>query len=417
MTILIFTQYYPPEVGATQNRLHLFASRLARRGHDVTVVTEVPNHPAGIIAEGYRGVLCRRSLEDGVKVIRVWVATSPRKSFLVRIAFYLTYALNAAIAALLFVKRPDVIFTSSPPLTVGLPALACARLFRKPLVLDVRDLWPVLAVELGEMRNRTALKLSRALERTLYRDAAAITVVTEGFRTYVERAGVPRGRIALVPNGTLTDLFRPVPPDAVERDRLGLAGHFVVGFFGNHGIAQDLDRVVDAARLLQDDDRFRFLFVGEGPVKAALQERAAHLRNVVFRDQVPQAQVIPLIALADVVLVPLKRLELFKTFVPSKLFDFMACERPIVLQVDGEAREILERAGAGVFVEPGDVDALAGALRRLISLAPAERRAMGERGRAFVARYYRRDAQVDVLEELLARAAGVPVASRSAAAV
>lgn len=406
MRILIFTQYYPPEVGATQTRLHLFASQLAARGHEVTVVAEVPNHPAGIISQEYRGVLFRRSVEDGVRVVRVWVATSPTKSFLIRIGFYLTYAFNAFIAALFFARRPDVIFASSPPLTVGLPALACATILRRPFVLDVRDLWPALAVELGEMRNGTALRLARSLERKLYRDAAAITAVTEGFRDYIAAEGVPRERITLVPNGTLTDVFRPVPADEAERQALGLSGRFVVGFFGNHGIAQDLPGVLETAGLLADDDRFRFLFVGEGPAKADLLEKARGMPNIVFRDQVPQQRVAALIALADVVLVPLRKLDMFKTFVPSKLFDFMACERPVALQVDGEARAILDRAGAGVFVEPGDAGALAAALRRFIEMGPDARQAMGARGRQFVMKHYRREAQVGVLEGVLVQAAG-----------
>ena len=256
------------------------------------------------------------------------------------------------------------------------------------------------------MRNGPALRLARSLERTLCRGAAAVTVVTEGFRDYIAAEGIPRDRITLVPNGTLTEVFRSVPADEAERQALGLVGRFVVGFFGNHGIAQDLPRVLETAGLLVGDDRFQFLFVGGGPAKADLLEKARGLPNVVFRDQVPQPRVAALIALADVVLVPLRRLEMFKTFVPSKLFDFMACERPVALQVDGEARAILERAGAGVVVEPGDAGALAAALRRFVEMEPEERQAMGARGRQFVRKHYRREAQVSVLARVLVQAAG-----------
>ncbi|HVL68406.1 MAG TPA: glycosyltransferase family 4 protein [Vicinamibacterales bacterium] len=410
MRVLIFTQYYPPEVGATQNRMQYFAAALAALGHHVTVITEVPNHPAGIIAPEFRGVLWRRTTEDGVTVIRVWVKTAAVKTFLVRIGFYVTYAINALLAALFLAgRRYDVVFATSPPLTVGWPGYVYSKLRRVPFVLDVRDLWPVLAVELGEMKNRRAVALARRLELLLYRNAARVTAVTKGFVRYVAEQGYPVERIVLLPNGTIPEVFHPAPRDEAQRRAMGLEGRFVVGFYGNHGIAQDLENVLEAANLLRDDPRFVFLFVGEGPVKAALLARQQELRlqNVVFHPQVPQGSILPLILQADAVLVPLRRLELFKTFIPSKLFDFMACAKPIVLQVDGEAREILEEAGAGVFVEPGRPDALAAALAKLADGPAAELERMGMAGLRYVRANYLREEQakrlVEVLEGLVSR--------------
>ena len=390
MRVLMFTQYYPPEVGATQTRMHFFAKRLAAQGHQVTVVTEVPNHPAGVILRGFRRVLWRRSVEDGLNVIRVWVSTSPRKTFLVRAGLYLTYAFNAALAGVfLSGRRHDVVVATSPPLPVGLPALVYAKLRRVPFVLDIRDLWPLLAVELGEMRNSLVIRVARRLELLLYRHAATITVVTRGFGRYIGEQGFPEDRIVLLPNGTIPEVFRPLQPDEALRGSLGLDGRFVVGFFGTHGIAQDLEGVLETARLMAADERVRFLFVGEGPVKARLIERQRRLglANVTFLREVPQAEVARYINLSDVVLVPLRKLELFHTCVPSKLFDLMACARPILLQVDGEAREILERAGAGLFVCPGDPGALAAAIRRMGDMDGGDRAAMGAAGLEFVRRY------------------------------
>jgi glycosyltransferase involved in cell wall biosynthesis len=404
MRILFFTQYYPPEVGATQNRMHFFASHLARCGHEVTVITEVPNHPTGIILPGFRRLLWKRSTEDGVRVIRVWVKTGPKKTFLVRMGFYVTYAVNGLLAALgLAGRRYDVVFATSPPLTVGWPAYVYSKLRRVPLVLDIRDLWPVLAVELGEMKNRWAVALARRLELLLYRNASRVTAVTKGFVRYIAEQGYPAERIVLLPNGTMPEVFHPVPRDEALRTSLGLEGKFVIGFFGNHGIAQDLENILEAARLLQSDRRFVFLLVGDGPVKAALRARQEQLRldNVVWHDQVPQSRVLPLVMQADAVLVPLKRLELFKTFIPSKLFDFMACARPVLLQVDGEAREILEEAKAGIFVPPGEPAVLAAAIGDLAQQTAAELEQMGQRGLAYVKRHFLRERQAAALEVLL----------------
>lgn len=403
MRVLIFTQFYPPEVGATQFRMEYFARHLAALGHEVTVVAEIPNHPAGRIHPDYRRTVWRRATEQGVCVIRVWVATSPAKTFARRIAFYLTYAVGATLAALPSTRRCDVVFATSPPLTVGIPALVYSWLHRVPLVIDIRDIWPALAVELGEMQNRRIIAVARQLELLLYRRASAVTVVTRGFKQYVQAQGVPEERIVLLPNGVAPEMFHPVARDDVLARELGLDSKFVVGFYGNHGIAQDLEGVLDAAALLSADDRIRFLFVGDGPVKADLlaRQRRLDLSNVLFLPQVPQSEVLRYISLADVVLVPLRRLDLFRTFIPSKLFDFMACARPVVLQADGEARQILEEARAGVYVPPGDPIALARALVELAEAGPERLAMFGQSGHDYVHRHYLRRDQAARLERLL----------------
>jgi glycosyltransferase involved in cell wall biosynthesis len=400
----MFTQYYPPEVGATQNRIAHFARSLVMQGHSVTVVTALPNHPAGIIQQGYRRRLWMRRVEDGVAVVRVWVATAPRKTFVTRLAFYLSYVCHALVAGLLLTgRRHDVVFATSPPLTVGLPGVLYARLRTVPFVLDVRDLWPILAVELGEMRQPGIVRLARRLERLLYRHATAVTVVTLGFGTYLREQGLPDDRIGFLPNGTIPEVFRPLPLDDSLRGSLGLDGRFVVGFFGNHGIAQDLEGVLKTAHLMARDERVHFLFVGEGPVKADLmkEQQRLGLANVTFLRQVSLAEVTRYISLTDTMVVPLRRLDLFRTFIPSKLFDFMACAKPILLQVDGEAREILEQAGAGLFVPPGDPPALAAAIQRMVEMSRDERVAMGAAGLDSVRRHYLRDAQALRLEAIL----------------
>ncbi|MGH9179944.1 MAG: glycosyltransferase family 4 protein [Acidimicrobiales bacterium] len=408
MRVLVLSQYFPPEVGATQTRVELFARRLAEAGHDVTVVAEVPNHPLGVVFDGWRGRLWARHHENGYAVVRVWVRASARKSFWRRITFYLSYSVNAVLAALLLVRRrPDVIFASSPPLPVLVSAWALAAVWRRPYVADIRDVWPAVGIALGELRGRRAAALAQRLERALYRGAAAVTCVTRGFVAHVARSGVDPGKVHHLPNGTLPAVFDPARRDEGLSSRLGLEGRFVVGYVGLHGIAQGLGSVLEAAALLRNEAGVRFLFVGDGPAKQELRATARRLAlgNVVFCDQVPTERVAAYINACDVLVVPLRRLDILSTFVPSKLFDFWCCAKPVILMVDGEARAILDDAGAGVYVEAENAGALAAAVRDLRD-RPADAAAMGERGRAHVLRHFDRDTAAVRLEELLRVVAG-----------
>ncbi len=409
MKILFLTQFYPPEVGATQSRMHHFARRLAEKGHRVTVVTELPNHPKGIIFPGYGGRPFRRTREDGLDVIRLWVYTSPRKSTLRRILFYFTYMINAVIACLLLARgRYDIIFATSPPLPVLVSAYLVSRFKRCLYVMDVRDLWPAVGVAVGELRGKTLLRVAEKMEDFLYRRAAAITCVTRSFVEYVAGKGNDRGKIFHLPNGTIPEIFHPRESEDKEqghrslRSQLGLEHKFLVGFCGNHGVAQGLPGVMEAARLLREQEDVGLLFVGEGPVKRELldiKERNG-LDNVLMLPQVPVEEISDYINACDVMLVPLAKDEIFSSFIPSKMFDYMACARPIILAVDGEARAIMEEAGAGVYVEPDNPAALRD---RIIELRdhPQSLAGMGQRGREYVLKHYLRDTQADVLEGIL----------------
>lgn len=404
MKVLFLTQYFPPEVGATQARMQHFARYLVERGHQVTIITEVPNHPKGVVFPEYRRCLLRRATEDGAEVIRIWVYTSQRKSGLRRIVFYFTYMIGAtAVGLLLARKKYDVIFATSPPLPVALAALIISRIKGRPYVMDVRDLWPAVGVELGELRGGAQVKLAEWLERLLYRKAAAITAVTRSFIDHIAAEGASRQNIFLVPNGTTPETFHPQPAQETARQQLGLSDKFVVGFCGNHGIAQGLPGVLEAAHLLLNHKTVSFLFVGEGPHKQLLLDtkRDKGLDNVLLLPEVPMTEVSRYINAADVMMVPLRKAELFSAFVPSKLFDYMACAKPIVLTVDGEAREILNAAKGGIFVEPDEPQALADAILEM-QASPEKLKEMGESGRQYVLQHYARDTQGEKLITILA---------------
>lgn len=403
MRLLFFTQFFPPEVGATQTRMHHFARRLAEKGHQVTVITEVPNHPKGIVFEDYKQGLVQRSLEDGFEVIRLWVYTSPRKTFLRRVLFYGTYMLNAILAGIFLTRGPhDAVFATSPPLPVAFSAYVVSRLKRCPFVMDVRDIWPAVGVILGEIRGQAVIRGAEKLERFLYRKAAAVTCVTRSFVDDVVSKGADPEKVHFLPNGTIPGLFNPERIDTNLRRQLGLEGKFVIGFCGNHGVAQGLPEILEAARMLKDYEEFRFLFIGEGPVKPRLLEMKERykLDNVLLLPQVPITEIAPYINITDVMLVPLKRDDIFATFIPSKMFDFMACGKPIVLTVDGEARAIVEESGGGIYVEPDNPQALAIALAALRD-NPDRLAEMGRRGREYVLQHYLRDQQAERLEAIL----------------
>ena len=417
MRILYLSQYFPPEVGATQTRAYEMARYLVSAGHHVTVLTEVPNHPSGIIPPEYRGKLWERSDLDGIDVIRVWVKTSPTKTFSTRMAFYLTYMVNAALAGLALARgRYDALVATSPPLFVGGAALALSFLRRTPMVFEVRDLWPDSAVALGELRSSRAVALAGKLEKTCYNRARCLVVVTDGIRRRLAERGFG-DKLVLIPNGANTDLFRPDPAAGASlRAELGLApaDKFVVLYAGIHGIAQGLETALEAARQLQAVPDVHFLFVGEGPKKAdllAMKERLG-LVNVTMLPERPRSDMPAFLSAADVALVPLRRLELFEGALPSKMFDAWACGCPVILSIEGEARRVLEQADAGLFVEPEDAGQMAQAILQLKG-DPALLRRYGDNGRRFVEENYSRQQLAARLERVLLTVIDSPQGKRS----
>lgn len=408
MRVLYFTQYFPPEVGATQTRAAEMSRYLASKGHKVTVVTEVPNHPSGIIPPRYRGRLSERRIENGVDVLRLWVWASPEKTFKYRMRFYLSYMAMAAFAGIALKGKYDLVYATSPPLFVGAAGAVAAIARRIPFVFEVRDLWPESAVALGELNSQRAIWLAEKLETFLYARAARIVVVTNGIRTRLLERGLPESKLALVTNGANTELFR-FDPEGRERIRAEqlLSNKFVALYAGIHGLAQGLEHVVQAAGLTQSREDIAFLFIGEGPKKAQLvaMKGELNLNNVTFLPEVPASEMPAYLSAADCAIVPLRDEAVFRGALPSKMFEAWACERPVVLSVYGEAVDVLERAGAGTACRPEDPVDLSRAIRQLAD-NPARAQEMGKRGRAFVEAHYSRSEQARRLEELLLDIAG-----------
>jgi len=396
LRVLVLSQYFAPEAGATQNRMSAFVDGLIDRGHQVTVVCEQPCHPAGVFLPGYgrRPLMTERAPNRTVH--RLWVATSPRKTTARRLAFYATFAAGAG-AAVLLGPRHDVMLATSPPLPGVLAATAAAGARRMPVVVDVRDIWPAAAGALGELSNPHLLSLFERAERRLYRAARRVTVTTRPFSRHVDAvAGSPVS--VHVPNGALDELVELPDTDPPA------GAPFTVGYAGNMGIAQGLGIVLDAADRLREEP-VRFVLLGDGPLASELREEAARrgLANVEFRPAVPVADVAEFLQSCHALLVPLREHPLFDDFIPSKLYDAMAVGRPAVVAARGEAPGLVEETGAGVVVAPEDGDALAAAVRGLAA-EPERARELGRAGRT-AAPGLARSRQVGKLEDVL-RAAG-----------
>lgn len=393
---MVAAQYFRPEVGATQNRLGSFVDGLIDRGHQITVVCEQPNHPSGIFQAGFgrRPLAVERA--GPLTVHRTWVAASPRKSTINRLAFYATYA-GAAGALAAVLPRADVVFASSPPLPGPLMVAAAARARRIPFVLDVRDLWPAAAEALGELSNVRVLRALERGERWLYRTSAAVTATTRPFCTHID--AVTGHPIAVhVPNGALDELVKqPVAP-------LPSPEPFTVGYAGNFGIAQGLGIVLDAAELLLERP-VHFVLVGAGPEEEALRSeiRRRGLANVELRPEVPVAEIGGFLASCHALLVPLRHHPLLRDFIPSKLYDGMAVGRPVLVAAAGEPSALVRETGCGIEVAPEDGAALAAAVEVLRG-DPPRAATMAAAGRKAVAGLTR-SRQVERLEAVLQDAA------------
>ena len=383
MRILYISQYFPPEAGASQARAHELARNLVQLGHQVTMLAEFPNHPSGIIPPEYRRRLYERDILDGIEVIRVWVKTSPVKTYRSRLFFYISFMITAGMAGLLLASgHYDVIYVNSPPLLAGGAGLAISKLRRIPMVFEICDLWPESAVVLGEMTNPRAIALATRLEEACYKHSQKIVVVTHGTWQNLTRRGFLEDKLSYIPNGTNTELFRFLPDQRTAiRQQLDLESKFIAIYAGLHGIAQGLETIIYAADYLQKEPDVHIILIGEGPCKPQLQALAAQLglQNISFIPERPREEIPGYLSAADLALIPLKRVDLFMGVLPSKLFDAWACSRPVVMSVDGEAREIMEQAMGGLFSPPEDSARMAETILWMKE-HPIERRNMGANG-------------------------------------
>jgi glycosyltransferase involved in cell wall biosynthesis len=405
--ILIVTHYFPPEIGAPQARLSALARAWAAGGDRVTVLTGMPNHPTGVLPPAYRRAIRRKERRDGYRVIRTWLYATPNEGVARKTLSHLSFMVSSVLLGGFASGRADTVVVSSPTFFSIGSAWLLARLKRARLVVEVRDLWPAIFVELGVLTSRRLIRMLERLELAAYAAADEVVVVSDGFRSNLIERGVPAAKVHTIRNGVDPGRFRPdTPADPGDRARLGARpGECLVLYAGTHGISHALPDVADAAADLAGEP-VHVAFVGEGSDTPRLRRRVAELglANVTLADPVPSGQVPRLLAAADVCLVTLRDVPLFASFIPSKMFEYLAAGRPVIGAVTGESAQLLREAGA-VVVPPEDSEALADAIR-MLAADPARRAAMGQRGRAYVERFFDRAQLADEYRKIIGTPGG-----------
>ena len=412
MKILYISQYFPPEIAAPAVRVSELSRHWAAGGHEITVLTGFPNHPTGIVPPEYRSKLRRlffRESQDGIRVVRTWLWPRPNRGALGRMLSFVSFSSSAAISGL-FLARPDIVIATSPQLLVGLTGWWLARAKRVPFVFEVRDLWPESLAAVGMGTEGSLLhRVLGLIAEFLYRESDHIVVVTPAFKKYlVEHWNVPAEKISIIQNGVESDLFQPRAPSAVLRQELGAEGKFLICYIGTMGMAHGLDTILQAATQLRESlPRVLFILVGEGAEKEriAAQARSLGLTNVRIVNQQPRERIPEYICASDACLVLLKDTPLFRTVIPTKMLEFMSCGRPVILGVDGQAREIMEEANAGLFIPPGDATALSQAIVRLSSDTKL-RDTLGTNGRRHILLHFSRQKTAEAYLQMLSTLVG-----------
>lgn len=391
--MLIHQFFLDPKDGGG-SRFNQFTKYWRQAGNQITVITGTVHYATGRKPPEYRGKLfVHQVLDNGVSVIHTHVSKAYNRSFLGRFWAYLSFAFSSTLAGLLS-PRPDVIIATSPPLSVGITGCILSRCKRAPLVFEVRDLWPDSAIATSVLTNPFLIKFSYWLENLCYRTAKKINVlIPEMERVLVDKKGVPPDKVVSIPNGADLDLLFPGPQDNWVRAKYGLQGKFVVTYLGAHGVANNLITLVEAADALRNMADIHFLLVGDGMQRPFLQEKARSLglTNITFVPMQPKSTMADFCNASDVCTVVLKRLDIFKMALPNKLFDYMTCAKPIIIGIDGTARQlVVEQAQAGVYVPPEDSAALAKAVLSLRGDQELRTR-LGINGRLYVEREFSRE--------------------------
>jgi glycosyltransferase involved in cell wall biosynthesis len=398
MKILLMTQYFYPEPGATPNRLISFAREFSRKGHELTVLSEFPCYPTGKLPRQYRFKLFKSEYFENFKIIRTFVLPTARSNIITRLFSYASFFLSSFLASLLL-RRPDIIIVSSPPPTVGASAALISKIKGVPLVGDIQDLWPEYAIAIGKLRNRVIIYLCRLTERIFYQNCIAMVTISEGLKDYLAEYTNGKKQIYIIRNGSS---FPDDPLFYKKQSRCFSQKTITVCYAGVIGLLQPIQDIIKAAEITLPDKTIRYLIVGDGVNKKRFENQVItkELSNVTFKGVISQDETNRLLLKSDIGIVTLLDIDQFKSALPSKFFDYMAVGLPVILGVDGEARKILETNNTGVYYKPGNPDTLVEKIRYLQD-NPDIARSMGCAGRKLVLDEFSRSKLSSEMEELI----------------
>jgi len=353
MKILFLTDNFPPEVNAPATRTYEHCREWIKYGAEITVITCFPNFPQGKVYEGYKNKWRKTEWIDGIKVVRVWSFISANHGFFKRIVDYISFSLTSFLAGLSL--KCDVIIATSPQFFTALAGRTLSFWKRKPWIMEVRDLWPESIKTVGAMKDNFFIRYFEREETWCYRSAKKIISVTDSFKVEITKKGISAEKIEVIKNGANLELYNPIPKDQKLLKKLNISDKIVLGYIGTHGMAHKLDFILDCAKEMQSSfPLIHFLLIGNGAEKQNLLQKvkSEKIANVTMLDSVPKNEVSDYLSILDAAVINLRKGDLFKTVIPSKIFETAAMEIPILLGVDGEARAIIEEYGAGLFYEP-----------------------------------------------------------------
>jgi len=369
MRILFFTHYFPPEGNAPASRTYENCKRWVKYGHDVEVITCVPNVPNGVVYDGYKNRLVQKEIIDGIKTKRVWTFIAANKGTFKRIINYLSYMLSATLVGM-FIKKPDIIIATSPQLFCGWTGIVVGKIRRCPVILEIRDIWPDGITVHGVLTNKYSNAFLEFMARKMYNAATHIVTVGKGYKhILVKDKGIINENISVFTNGADLDVYFPVQKNKDLKLKYAIDDQFICSYIGTIGMSHGLDIVIRAAKLLKKEQRqdIVFLFIGDGAMREDLKSQAVRekLDNIVFVGQQKKELIPQFYSISDTCLVHLKKADLYKSTLPSKIFEIFAMEKPLILGVEGNAAEIVKKAEGGICIQPENEIQLVEAIKKL----------------------------------------------------
>jgi glycosyltransferase involved in cell wall biosynthesis len=388
-------------------RHYELGARLVAEGQELTVVASDVSYLTGKRLVPKKKLMTE-TCEDGIRILRAYTYSSLHTSYFLRVISFLSFMVTSVVVGA-GVSRPDVVMGTTPPIFQAVSAWTLSALRRRPFLLEVRDLWPEFAIDIGLLKNPALIRAARWLESFLYRRADYLLVNSPAYRDYLVLKGVEPRKITFIPNGVDPEMFDPQQRSEHFRQQYGLKDKFVVTYAGAIGMANDLDVLVKAATLIRHRANIHILIVGDGKERKRLDENVKQLglENVTFAGALPKSQMAEVLAASDACIAILRNIKMFTTTYPNKVFDYMAAGRPTILVIDGVIREVVDAAKGGIFVQPGDANLLAGAITNLAD-DPKQAREMGANARAYVVRHFSRDEHAREFADLISRVASGP---------